>query len=173
MAPKEPKAWLDEKDFGFWIPVVADGKRPAFYIPYLWVDDYLPQQAGREVFGYQKGVGVLKNPASPTDPAEFSIDALVVPSFGEPGNPEAQWQWRRLVTLARRGGGAFGDLVRELESMAELGEEVLKHLKDRSLLSDIEIMAAAEIGPQMRELAEDRAQHLVTRRQCVGDGRLP
>jgi uncharacterized protein with NAD-binding domain and iron-sulfur cluster len=41
MAPLEPKAWLDEKDFGFWIPVVAgrmkgsefEARRPAVFIP--------------------------------------------------------------------------------------------------------------------------------------------
>ena len=34
-------------------------------------------------------------------------------------------------------------------------------------------MAPAEIGPQMRKLPEHRAQHLVARRQRVGDGRFP
>jgi uncharacterized protein with NAD-binding domain and iron-sulfur cluster len=136
MSPREPKAWLDEKDFGFWIPVIAgkmkgssfEALRPAFFIPYLWVDEYLPQQAGREVFGYAKGVGVLKNPATPQDPAEFSIDALVIPEYGAAPNPSAEWQWRRLVTLARRGGGAFGELIKEIESIAELGEAVIAQM---------------------------------------------
>ncbi|HMG53633.1 MAG TPA: hypothetical protein VK601_09125, partial [Kofleriaceae bacterium] len=134
ISPRSPQAWTDEKDFGFWIPVVAGrrgaggefhAERPAFFIPYLWVDHALAAQAGREVFGYPKGVGRLANPTSPDDPAEFSIDAFVVPRLGAPGVPEARWQWRRLVTAARRGGGRWGNLARELGSIAELGRAVV------------------------------------------------
>jgi hypothetical protein len=144
MAPASPAAWLNEKDFGFWIPVVAGRQdssgfhalRPAFFIPYLWVDDYLPQQAGREVFGYPKGVGKLINPSSPSDPAAFSIDALVVPEYGAPGSPGAEWQWKRLLTASRRGGDPWGNLIREFESIADLGGAViaamLKAFKDHT-----------------------------------------
>jgi len=136
MAPAAPKAWLAEKDFGFWIPVLAgqmdggrfEALRPAFFIPYLWVDDYLPQQAGREVFGYPKGVGVLTNPTAPHEPAEFSIDALVVPRYGAAGDPEAEWTWRRLLTLARRDGGTLGELIGELGDVRALGGAVLEEL---------------------------------------------
>jgi hypothetical protein len=99
--------------------------RPCFFIPYLWVDEYLPQQAGREVFGYSKGVGRLVNPSSPSDQAQFSIDALVVPEYGPPGAPASKWQWKRLVTAARRGGGPWGNLVRDFDSVASLGAAVL------------------------------------------------
>src|SRR5262249_4025097 len=124
----------EEKDFGFWIPVVAgrrdpDGEfhaeRPAFFIPYLWVDEYLPAQVGREVFGYPKGVGRLANPASLGDRAEFSIDALVVPEAGPPRAPSSRWQWRRLVTASRRSGDLWSDLAGELGSIAELGRAVV------------------------------------------------
>jgi hypothetical protein len=136
MAPASPRAWLDEKDFGFWIPVIAGQKeddgfkalRPAFYVPYLWVDSHLPQQAGREVFGYPKGVGILRSPASPQDPAELSLDALVVPRYGEAGDPDARWQWRRLVTAARRDGGALGDLVHEVQTLFSFGKAMIEHL---------------------------------------------
>ncbi len=144
MAPVEPRAWLNEKDFGFWIPVIAGrqdasgfhAERPAFFIPYLWVDDYLPQQAGREVFGYPKGVGRLVNPTSPSDPAAFTLDALVVPEFGPPGAPASQYQWQRLVTAARRDGSPWGNLIREFESIGSLGlamiSAMLKEFKDHT-----------------------------------------
>lgn len=164
MAPRSPKAWLDEKDFGFWIPVVAgaldpvsgdwNALRPAFYIPYLWVDDYLPQQAGREVFGYQKGVGVLHNPASPQDPAEFTIDALVVPEFGAPGNPASAWQWKRLVTVARKGGGEWGELVAELESMAALGEAVIARLVEEFRTHSIPVPTLALLRAMLADAAK-------------------
>lgn len=135
IAATEPRAWKDEKDFGFWIPVLAGrqlgdvffAERPAFFIPYLWVDSYLPMQSGREVFGYEKGVGRLVNPASPDDAAEFSIDALVVPEYGAPGAQSSMWQWKRLVTAAPRGGGKWGNLVREFEAIASFGEAVIQH----------------------------------------------
>jgi uncharacterized protein with NAD-binding domain and iron-sulfur cluster len=138
MAPVSPRAWLDEKDFGFWIPVVAgrqdaagfEALRPAFFIPYLWVDDYLPQQAGREVFGYPKGVGKLVNPVSPGDPSQFTLDALVVPELGPPGNPASRWQWKRLVTASRRGGDPWQDLVREFDSILSLGGAIVKAMVD-------------------------------------------
>lgn len=134
ISPAAPAAWLDEQDFGFWIPVVAGTRsaggefhavRPAFFIPYLWVDSGLASQAGREVFGYPKGVArlVAPGPAGGTGAAEFSIDALVLPAPGAPGAPDARWQWRRLVTAARRGGG-FPAPVRELASFAALGRAV-------------------------------------------------
>ena len=140
IAPASPRAWTDEKDFGFWIPVVAGrrgatgefhAERPAFFIPYLWVDEYLAAQAGREVFGYPKAVGRLGHPAGPDDPAAFSIDALVVPELGPPGDPASRWQWRRLVTASRRGGGSWGSLVRELGSVAELGRAVVGAIAGR------------------------------------------
>jgi hypothetical protein len=126
MKPLEPKAWLDEKDFGFWVPVMGP-RGPAFFVPYLWVDNYVPQQAGREVFGYPKGVGILKNPQNPHDPAEFTLDAHVVPE------ENGCWTEKRLVTAARRGGGEFGNLVREVETIAALGEAVLRELVKHGL----------------------------------------
>ena len=133
IAPVSPLAWIDEKDFGFWVPVVAGttaggefrALRPAFFIPYLWVDEYLAAQAGREVFGYPKAVGRLVNPSSPDHPSEISIDALVAPESGPPGAASARWQWRRLVTAARRGGGPWGSLAGEIRSIAELGGAVV------------------------------------------------
>ena len=110
--------------------------RPAFFIPYLWVDDYLPQQAGREVFGYPKGVGKLVDPSSPSDPSVFTLDALVVPRLGAPPNPASQWQWKRLVTASRRGGDPWGNLVREFDSILSLGgavvEAMMKAFKDHT-----------------------------------------
>jgi hypothetical protein len=129
-----PAAWTDEKDFGFWVPVLAGrrglggefrAERPAFFLPYLWVDEYLASQTGREVFGYPKGVGRLRNPAAPGDPAEFSIDALVVPEFGPPGAPTSRWQWQRLVTASRRGGDPWTSLAGEIGSIASLGRAVV------------------------------------------------
>jgi hypothetical protein len=140
IAPASPAAWTDEKDFGFWVPLVAGrrgpggafhAERPVFYIPYLWVDSALAAQAGREVFGYPKAVGRLANPSSPDDAAEFSIDALVVPEPGPPGAPGARWQWRRLVTASRRGAGVLGSLVGELGSIAELGRAAAAAIGDR------------------------------------------
>jgi hypothetical protein len=136
ISPVSPRAWTDEKDFGFWIPVVAGragsggefhAERTAFFIPYLWVDPHVAAQAGREVFGYPKGLGRLAHPAdaSADDPAEFSIDALVVPQFGPPGAPAARWQWRRLVTARRRGGGRWDGFTRQLDSLADLGRAVV------------------------------------------------
>jgi hypothetical protein len=133
VVPVSPLAWIDEKDFGFWVPVVAGttaggefrALRPAFFIPYLWVDEYLAAQTGREVFGYPKAVGRLVNPSAPEHASEFSIDALVSPEPGPPGAPAARWQWRRLVTAARRAGGPWGSLAGEIRSIAELGGAVL------------------------------------------------
>jgi uncharacterized protein with NAD-binding domain and iron-sulfur cluster len=140
LSPASPAAWTDEKDFGFWVPLVAGrrgeagafhAERPVFYIPYLWVDSALAAQAGREVFGYPKAVGRLANPSSPEDAAEFSIDALVVPAPGPPGAPGARWQWRRLVTASRRDAGTWGSLVGELGSIAELGRAAVAAIGER------------------------------------------
>lgn len=135
MSPASPGAWLDEKDFGFWVPVLAGSlgpggefraERAAFFLPYVWVDEYLAAQAGREVFGYAKGVGRLRHPGSPGDPAEFSIDALVVPELGPPGAASSRWQWQRLVTASRKGGDPWtATLAGELGSIAELGRAVI------------------------------------------------
>lgn len=156
ISPLSPQAWTDEKDFGFWIPVVAGrlgaagefhAERPAFFIPYLWVDEYLAAQTGREVYGYPKAVGRLGHPRSPGDAAEFSIDALVVPELGPPGAPASRWQWRRLVTASRRGGGRWDSLARELSSIAELGRAVVAAIAR-------EIGGHALPGPSLALLAE-------------------
>ncbi|HEY0479156.1 MAG TPA: NAD(P)-binding protein [Kofleriaceae bacterium] len=136
MSPASPAAWLDEQDFGFWIPVAAGrrdaagafhAERPAFFLPYVWVNEHLAAQAGREVFGYPKAVGRLHSPA-PGDPPEISIDALVVPRFGPPGDAEARWQWQRLVTASRRGGEPWTTPTGGLGSIAELGATVVAAL---------------------------------------------
>ena len=133
MWPASPAAWLDEKDFGFWIPVLAGrrdaggqfrAERPAFFLPYVWVNEYLAAQAGREVFGYAKAVGRLGDPR-PGDPAAFSIDALVVPEPGPPGRAGSRWQWQRLVTASRRGGEPWHAPAGGLGSIAELGGAVV------------------------------------------------
>jgi len=132
MSPASPAAWLDEKDFGFWVPVVAGrrdvagefhAERTAFFLPYVWVNEHLAAQAGREVFGYPKAIGRLHNP-SPGDPAEFSVDALVVPELGPPGAGASRWQWQRLVTASRRGGQPWATPGGGLGSIAELGATV-------------------------------------------------
>ncbi|TMQ04623.1 MAG: hypothetical protein E6J91_43010 [Deltaproteobacteria bacterium] len=182
MAPVSPRGWLAEKDFGFWIPVVAgrrggDGafhaERPAFFIPYLWVDDFLPSQAGREVFGYPKAVGRLAHPASPGDAAELSIDALVIPELGPPGAPASRWQWRRLVTAARRGGDRWSGLAGDLGSIVELGRTVVaslvREIGDHALLEP----TRALLGSLVRDtLALEVPMVFLKQFRDAADGRM-
>ena len=44
--PDSEKGWMGERDFGIWIPVVVDDK-PAWYLPYVFVDNVAAMVTGR------------------------------------------------------------------------------------------------------------------------------
>jgi uncharacterized protein with NAD-binding domain and iron-sulfur cluster len=134
MAPAAPEAWLSEKDFGFWMPVIGGRAvgglflpdRVAMFIPYLWVDDYLPCIAGREVFGYPKGVGELSMPSSPGDTAEVAMNALVVPEYGAVGNPTSEWTMKPLLRARKTDGGLIGELEDIWDNTTDLADGLIE-----------------------------------------------
>lgn len=100
-----PRFWSPERDFGFWIPVVAGRMEGedfvpegfAFFLPYLWVDIDLAVAAGREAFGYPKSLGQL-HVGEDGDPVRFAIDGRVVKAWGDAG-PDAKLQLARIVEV--------------------------------------------------------------------------
>jgi len=92
--PDSEKGWMGERDFGIWIPVVADHK-PAWYLPYVFVDNVAAMVTGREVYGFFKQTAALGMPASPSAPGAFTTDALAIQHF----SPESRAEVMRLLTL--------------------------------------------------------------------------
>jgi hypothetical protein len=107
VAPSEnPRGWCPEKDFGFWIPVVAghyEGplfvpERVLTYTPYIWVDNGIAHSGGRELFGFFKQVGRMTMPRSTSDPAVFTVDTMVIPRWGA----DAECVERPILDVRRR-----------------------------------------------------------------------
>ncbi|WP_437675838.1 NAD(P)-binding protein [Sorangium sp. So ce131] len=97
--------WCRERDFGFWVPLLAGtvtrGRfhpdRVVTYTPYIWVDNGTALIAGREIFGFAKQLARLELPDG-AGPDRFSVDALVVPRYS-PGSPMVV---RRVLEIERR-----------------------------------------------------------------------
>ncbi|WP_438001041.1 NAD(P)-binding protein [Sorangium sp. So ce185] len=100
--------WCREKDFGFWVPLLAGtvtrGRfhpdRVVTYTPYIWVDNGAALIAGREVFGFAKQLARLEMPDR-AGPDRFSVDALVLPRY----SPDAPMAVRRVLEIERRDTG--------------------------------------------------------------------
>jgi hypothetical protein len=111
----EKLGWVPEKDFGIWMPVVAGrGLGPLFvaervvtYTPYIWVDNGVALIGGRTVFGFAKQLGSMRLPDQPGENAEYSLDTLVVPKYGE----NSRAQEKRVLTVRRRDQSILGDLT--------------------------------------------------------------
>jgi hypothetical protein len=95
----DPIGWCPEKDFGFWVPVVArdrDGtERCATFTPWLWVDSGVAMVGGREVYGFVKELATLSMPGDPAGCDEYSVDTLVLPRYA----PDARVVQRRLLAI--------------------------------------------------------------------------
>jgi hypothetical protein len=53
----------------------SDDKTPAFFTPYIWVNDSLSMAGGREVYGYPKGLGQFEIQGEP-DEQSFTLKTL-------------------------------------------------------------------------------------------------
>jgi Acetoacetate decarboxylase (ADC) len=122
-----------EKDFGFWVPVLAgkiDGaefkaERFVTFTPYIWVDTGVPLVGGRTVYGFPKNIGKLSMPASTSDPAVFSISTQVLPRY----SPESSVVERPLLECHKRDAGFWEELKQVWlggENILLAIEEILK-----------------------------------------------
>ncbi|HZS40457.1 MAG TPA: NAD(P)-binding protein [Polyangia bacterium] len=141
IASDDPQSWVPEKDFGFWMPVLAGKKRGGVfvperalvYIPFLWVDSSLAVTVGREVYGYPKGIGSLSLPEKPGDPSRFTVDGWAVAKYGKPPSPDAQWKERPILVAERSGAWEpLQSMWKDLEEVAAaiggmLGTELKRH----------------------------------------------
>lgn len=122
-----------EKDFGFWVPVLAGhiegaefkAERFVTFTPYIWVDTSVPLVGGRTVFGFPKNLGALNMPASVSDPAVFSVSTQVLPVYG----PNSRVVERPLIECHKRDAGLWEELKQIWlggENILEAIEEILK-----------------------------------------------
>ncbi|MFL5346236.1 MAG: NAD(P)-binding protein [Hyalangium sp.] len=119
----ERLGWVPEIDFGIWIPLVAGREergvfrpeRVVTYTPYIWVSNDVALNNGRLFYGFPKDLGTMVVPRRAEDPAVFSLDTWVIPTFG----PKHPIEHRRLLEVRRTDGGREGPL-RELRRAGEV-----------------------------------------------------
>jgi hypothetical protein len=127
---QNPIGWCPEKDFGFWVPVVAGHYEGPVYVPervlvftpYLWVDSGVAMVGGREVYGFPKAQGSLVMPATTHDPATFTVDTQVIPREG----PNAEVIIKRLLEVHKLDGGLWD----ELKSLWKSGGSILLAIEE-------------------------------------------
>lgn len=95
-----PDGSIDEKNFAFVIPLkstsVEDGSDYiAFYMPYVFVDNHFSLITGREVLGYQKGLGVIEMPTDVSEPLLFSLETVGLATH----SPDSRSEEHPLATL--------------------------------------------------------------------------
>jgi hypothetical protein len=130
----DPIGWCPEKDFGFWVPVVAGQMVGPLFIPeairvftpYLWVDTGVAMVGGREVFGFAKELGInMVMPGDVTKPARFSCETLVIPKYGK----DATTVYEPILQVNKAGGGFWEDVKQgwsDAETMFKAFEEALR-----------------------------------------------
>jgi uncharacterized protein with NAD-binding domain and iron-sulfur cluster len=120
----ERAGFIPERDFAFWVPVRASA-RPgreadhvaspiAWYQPCLWVDSCPAAVGGREIFGMNKVLGLLRSPDETR--RAYSIDTIAIARSG----PESEAKMHRLLelTVAREPRG-----LRRLSHVLELWQD--------------------------------------------------
>lgn len=110
-----------EPEAAIWVPTIAqrlvDGSyvddHTAIFMPYIWVDDPIAFASGREVYGFAKSQGWMRQLEDPRGASPFADppDELFLDVYGTPEyHPGAELGRTRLLTLTRgeprRGGGA-------------------------------------------------------------------
>lgn len=106
-AAHENYGWLPERDYGFWVPLMAGtetrtGFRPervVWFQPYMWVESGPALSNGREIFGMNKALAEL---SCTDDPLSLSIRSLAS-NLGR----DEECTVRDLVRVAPAAGGSY------------------------------------------------------------------
>jgi hypothetical protein len=100
--------WSQERDYGFWIPVLR-GKmigpffvptKLVWFLPYVFIDNPSALAAGRETFGFPKHLGCLRQPTDPANPSQFTVETLSITKY----DPNHQAQEQMLYSITRQNG---------------------------------------------------------------------
>lgn len=103
--------WTHETELGFWLPTVARAKsggvlvpdHPAWFLPWLFVDNPTAIATGREAYGFNKTLGQFQKPADMRRP-EFTLEVW----GAERLDADAEHKPRRLLELRQTGAIAPG-----------------------------------------------------------------
>lgn len=132
-SPDSNLGYIQERDVSFWVPMVAtrdDGKslgavEPfAWYTPFMFVDNAWACASGREIYGYDKEMATIESPRTSTDPANFTVNTLVIERF----RPESLATNQVLIELEREDSSILGDLTALWGDMTESATEAWRLL---------------------------------------------
>jgi hypothetical protein len=127
--PYSEMGWFAENEIAFWMLVIDKKKKRMFWtLPYIWVDNDYAFAMGRELYGFQKGMGTINLPKVPGVVESCSIDTLVLKKY----SPETKGEIVRLVEVKKVPGEPpvkviGGDV---LEGIKELMKEVVSVMDD-------------------------------------------
>ena len=122
-SPSDKLGWFGYVEIAVWILAVrihrCIPRRVVWFSPYIWVNNPLALEAGREVYGYPKAYADIE-PQDPQDPDPITVQTFM------PSNstPRSQWRRQELLRITRVGadGGAtptkFKDFGQSLEHLA-------------------------------------------------------
>ncbi len=138
--PFSDMGWFAENEIAFWMLVIdKKTKRMYWTMPYIWVDNDYAFAMGRELYGFQKGMGTINLPKVPGVADFSSIDTLVLKKY----SPESKGEIVRLVQVKKVPGEPpykviGGDLM---EGIKELMQEVVRVMGDGlSMLENAKLM---------------------------------
>jgi len=96
--PFSDMGWFAENEIAFWM-LVIDKKHKRMYwtLPYIWVDNDYAFAMGRELYGFQKGIGEIQLPEVPGVADFSSIDTLVLKKY----SPQTKGEVVRLVQVKK------------------------------------------------------------------------
>ncbi|GAB4517987.1 MAG: hypothetical protein OHK0046_25180 [Anaerolineae bacterium] len=105
--PYDQRGWFTETEVAVWVPTfgmnhvlgswVIDPFHPAFYTPYIFVDNPIAIAGGREIYGFPKQWGQTQMPHSHTEPQVFTTDVFALKTF----SPDSQGGQMRLMDITR------------------------------------------------------------------------
>lgn len=82
-----PFGWVPEKDYAFWVPLVAGfetatgfvSRRVVWFQPFVWVDSSVAVRAGREVYGFNKSLAeIIGSPRQETAGSDATFSGFTL-----------------------------------------------------------------------------------------------
>jgi len=127
--PYDALGLTDETEVAFWVLTAAVkrelgvdvAQRPAWYVPYIFIDKGPNLTGGREIYGFPKELGSFDMPVDPSNPDRLAARALVVPELGKGSRASVQ----TIIEVNRTSPSVSMSVIPDLAAGAEAVRELL------------------------------------------------
>jgi hypothetical protein len=128
--PGSNVGWTPETEASLWVPTVAMrndlgievADHLAFFVPYIFVEEWLAIMGGREVYGFPKEQAWMDIPTDPTTASHLSADVVGTRVFG----PDSEMTRMNLLDVDRVDGSTAPPVPAQFAEVLELVEQEIR-----------------------------------------------